>query len=80
MSGNQSTPTHRNFTSRLALWLLAFTVLGHAATFNACDYGAVGDDKTDNTDIYNVQASKLVCNGGSGIRARRIGSAPSGSK
>jgi polygalacturonase len=33
-----------------------------------------------NTDIYNVQASKLVCNGGAGIRARRIGSAPAGSK
>jgi hypothetical protein len=64
MSGNQSTPTHRSFTSRLALWLLAFTVLGHAATFNACDYGAVGDDKTDNTEAFSACLKAVIAAGG----------------
>lgn len=38
--------------------LLAVAAPIHAATFNVKDYGAIGDDKTDNTGIYNVQASK----------------------
>jgi len=34
------------------------TGISEARVFNVLKYGAVGDDKTDNTDIYNVQASK----------------------
>lgn len=36
----------------------------HAATFNVTDYGAVGDDSTDNTAAFTVCLSAVIAAGG----------------
>lgn len=45
-------------------WLLAGTFSLHAGTFNARDYGAVGDDKTDNTAAFSKCLDALIAAGG----------------
>lgn len=45
-------------------WFAAATVPAHAATFNVTDYGAVGDDSTDNTAAFTACLNAIVAAGG----------------
>lgn len=47
-----------------AVWLLAAATQACAATFNAKDYGAVGDDKTDNTAAFTKCMEAVIAAGG----------------
>jgi len=58
-----------------------------AKTFDVVEYGAKGDDQTDNTEAFSACMKDMggkgaedhfIRNGGAGIRARRIGSGCSG--
>ena len=44
--------------------LLFLTLPLHAATFNATDYGAVGDDSTDNTAAFTACLKAVIAAGG----------------
>jgi hypothetical protein len=48
----------------LAACLFAIAAQLQAATFNATDYGAVGDDKTDNTAAFTACLNAIVAAGG----------------
>lgn len=45
-------------------WLLLATIPAHAGVFNVRDYGAVGDDKTDNTAAFSKCLEALIAAGG----------------
>lgn len=45
-------------------WLLACAALAHGGTFNVRDYGAIADDKTDNTAAFSKCLDALVAAGG----------------
>ena len=44
--------------------LITFAAQTHAATFNAKDYGAVADDKTDNTAAFSKCVEAVIPAGG----------------
>jgi hypothetical protein len=48
-------------------WLIAVAAPLHAGTFNVRDYGAVGDDKTDNTAAFSKCLDAIVAAGGGQI-------------
>lgn len=48
----------------LCACLLALAVQARAATFNVTDYGAVGDDSTDNTAAFTACLNAIVAAGG----------------
>jgi hypothetical protein len=50
--------------TRILACLLAFAAPIHAAIFNVTDYGAVGDDRTDNTAAFTACLNDLVAAGG----------------
>lgn len=50
--------------TRILASLLVFAACIHAATFNARDYGAVGDDKTDNTAAFTKCIEAVMAAGG----------------
>jgi len=59
----------RNLSLILALlviggWLLTSDAPTHGAVFNARDYGAVGDDQSDNTDAFSKCLAAIVADGG----------------
>ena len=59
----------RNATASLAVvaacaWLLAGVAPARAATFNVTDYGAVGDDSTDNTAAFTACLNAIIAAGG----------------
>ncbi len=45
-------------------WLLAGATPAHAGVFNVRDYGAVGDDKTDNTAAFSKCLDAVIAAGG----------------
>ena len=45
-------------------WLIAGAAHTHGSTFNVRDYGAVGDDKTDNTAAFSKCLDAVVAAGG----------------
>ncbi len=45
-------------------WLLAGVTAVHGGVFNVRDYGAVGDDRTDNTEAFSKCIAALVADGG----------------
>ena len=60
---DRSSPTHRLF--RLAtLVILAAATPTQAAVFNVTDYGAVGDDSTDNTAAFTACLNTVIAAGG----------------
>jgi hypothetical protein len=48
----------------IVAWLFVPLVPVHAATFNVTDYGAVGDDSTDNTAAFTKCIEKVIAAGG----------------
>ncbi|MCH7226091.1 glycosyl hydrolase family 28-related protein [Haloferula sp. A504] len=48
----------------IVAWLFVPLVPVHAATFNVTDYGAVGDDSTDNTAAFAKCIEKVIAAGG----------------
>lgn len=50
--------------TRILACLLAVAAPIHAATFNATDYGAVGDDSTDNTAAFTACLNAVIAAGG----------------
>jgi hypothetical protein len=76
------------FLRWFCLWLLAPAMPAHAVTFNVTAYGAVGDDRTDNTAAFTACLKAVVAAGGgkmyhrpmasiaAGSSSRRIGAAP----
>ena len=59
----------RNATASLAVvaacaWLLAGVAPAHAGVFDVTDYGAVGDDSTDNTAAFTSCLNAIVAAGG----------------
>ncbi|MES2982473.1 MAG: glycosyl hydrolase family 28-related protein [Verrucomicrobiota bacterium] len=55
-------PSH--YLTAIFTCLLSFSVQLQAATFNVKDYGAVGDDKTDNTAAFAKCMEALIAAGG----------------
>jgi len=45
-------------------WLLVGNLAVHGGVFNARDYGAVGDDQTDNTEAFSKCLKAVVADGG----------------
>ena len=48
----------------ICVWLLASAAPVHAGVFNVRDHGAVGDDKTDNTDAFTKCMDAVIAAGG----------------
>lgn len=63
-----STQTHfrRNKIALMTIcgWFIAAAVSLHAGTFNVRDYGALGDDKTDNTLAFSKCLDAVIASGG----------------
>ena len=45
-------------------WLPVRDPAVHGGVFNACEYGAVGDDQTDNTEAFSKCLKAVVADGG----------------
>lgn len=71
-----------SISKNLACWLIAAAAPLMAGTFNVRDYGAVGDDKTDNTAAFSKCLDAVVAAGGgqmfipSGVYQGRIAIPP----